>query len=86
MYSPTTISDPPPRVEALSRDVKALIKERRAEDPRLGVTDTLAALELVKVSLLEESGVQPAVRRVALIAMALLLAVTAVMALFVTRR
>jgi hypothetical protein len=86
VYSRTTTTDPTPRIEALSRDVKALIKERRAQDPRLGVPDALAALELVKASLLEESGFPLAGRRAVLLAMALLLAVTAAMTLLLLRR
>lgn len=44
-----------------------LIKERSAGDPGLGVPDMLIALELVKASLLEESGVALSGPRTALI-------------------
>jgi hypothetical protein len=68
VYTPTKITDPPPRAQALSYDVAALIKERRTQDPSLGVPDTLVALELVKTSVLEESGITLARGRFALIA------------------
>ena len=82
MYTPTKITDPPPRAQALSYDLAALIKERRTQDPSLGVPDTLVALELAKTSLLEESGITLARGRFALVAAVALSAAVAGFALF----
>jgi hypothetical protein len=82
VYTPTKLSNPPPRAKALFCDVVAMIKERRAQDPSLGVPDTLIALELVKSSLLEESGITLARGRFALVAAVALSAMVAGFALF----
>jgi len=77
VYTPTTITDASPRAQALSQEVAALINQRRTEDPSLGVPDSLVALELAKASLLQESGIPLAGRRLVLAALvALSLAVT----------
>jgi hypothetical protein len=60
----------------------ALIRERRAQDPSLGAPDAFVALELVKASLLEESGATVTRRRVALLAAVALSAAVAGVALF----
>jgi hypothetical protein len=86
VYTSTTIADPSPRAEALSGEVLALLRERRGQDPNLGVLETLVALELVKASLLEESGVASAGRRtVVVVAVALSVAVAAFMLFFMSR-
>jgi hypothetical protein len=86
VYSPTRIVDASPRAKALSQDLAALIKERRMQDPSLGVPDAFVALELLKVSLLEESGVTAASGRVAAIAGVALAAVVTGVALFLMSR
>jgi hypothetical protein len=83
VYTSTTIADPSPRAEALSRDVLALLRERRGQDPALGVLEALVALELVKASLLEESGVATAGRRIVLVAAAALALAVAASMIFV---
>jgi hypothetical protein len=82
VYTPTTIADPSPRAQALSRDLASLVERRRAQDPGLGVPDALVALELVKASMLEESGVALTGRRAVLVAIVALAVATAGMAFF----
>ena len=60
----------------------ALIKERQAQDPSLGAADAFVALELLKATLLEESGVAVTGRRVALIAAVALCTAVVGVALF----
>jgi hypothetical protein len=82
VYTLTTIADPSLRAKALSQELAALIKQRQAQDPSLGAADAFVALELLKASLLEESGVAVSGRRVALIAAVALSAAVAGVALF----
>jgi hypothetical protein len=57
MYTSTTIVDPSPQAEALSREILNVFDEHRAKDPDLGIPDTLVALELAKASVLEKFGI-----------------------------
>ena len=61
-----------------SQEIIALIRERRAQTPMLGLPDALVAMELAKAALLSESGITTA-RSHALIvvAAALIVAVSA---------
>jgi hypothetical protein len=64
VYTPTAISNTSPQAHGFSQELIALIRERRAQNPTLGVPDVLVALELAKASLLSESGVSAARMRI----------------------
>jgi thiazole synthase ThiGH ThiG subunit len=74
VYTATTSTDASPRAQGLSRDLAALIRERRAQDAGLGLPDAIVALELTREALLAESGVALAARR-GVLAVALALAI-----------
>ncbi len=65
MYPATHYASPSVRAQTLSQELIGLLRQRRAQDPGLGVSDAVMALELAKASLLSESGLMG--RRVALV-------------------
>jgi hypothetical protein len=83
---PTTITGACPRAQGLARELEAIVKERRGQDPGLGIPDALVALDLVKASLLEESGIAPAGTRAILVAAVALAITVAGFMLFVASR
>ena len=69
-YTPTAFANPSQRAHALSQELLTLVSQRRAQDPALGVPDSLVALELAKASLLSQSGVAGAPQRMVVLALA----------------
>lgn len=75
-----------PRVRALSRDIIALLRERRSQDSRLSILELLTALDLTRLALLQESAVaNSAHRRVAAVAVALAIILTGAMLIVIAR-
>ncbi|MFQ5513583.1 MAG: hypothetical protein ACE5FG_04035 [Myxococcota bacterium] len=73
MYTPTTFANPSAQAEALSRELDALIRTQRAQNPTLGLPDVLVAMELAKAGLLDEAGLTAARSRVLGVALAALI-------------
>jgi len=73
VYTPTTLSNPSARAQGLSEELSAVLRERRAQDPTLGLPDVLVATEVIRASLLSESGITAARSRIVAVVAALLL-------------
>jgi hypothetical protein len=85
MESANFIDGASPRAKSPSQELRALIRARRSHDPGLGVPDALAALELAKASLLEESGVTAVGRRLIVAVAGAVLLATGLMLFLMSR-
>ncbi len=68
-----------------SQELIALVRERRAQTPTLGLPDALVAMELAKAALLSESGVTTARTHALIVAAAVLVAAVSAFIVFASQ-